>query len=102
MTNNKGSAVAGSVADMQNLLLEAVTSAKPVTVEELRETMANEGGDLELPSRLAVFLIAQVERALGAEKLASVSDLDRDVRPSVQSLSELLFDRWREHQGGTR
>jgi acyl carrier protein len=79
--------------DLARAILESLARVRAAPVGELREEMAAVGGDLEIDSREAEAVIAMLEKQYG-RTLATVEDLDPECLASIDSLADLIYQRW--------
>jgi hypothetical protein len=84
-----------SPAVIEAAVLTALAEVRAAPVAELRDEMAQAGGDLEIDSREAEAVIAILETRFG-RTLANVEDLEPECLPSVGSLGDLIHRRWPE------
>jgi acyl carrier protein len=79
--------------ELAEAILEALAKVRAAPLGELRDEMAATGGDLEIDSREAEAVIAMLENRYG-RTLAKVEDLEPERLLTVDSLTELIHQRW--------
>lgn len=74
-------------------ILHELAGLEQVDSDQLAQVLHRPEYDLEIDSRLAVWVIARVEKTLGHGDLATPADLDPEKLTTVNALAQLLHDR---------
>jgi hypothetical protein len=99
-TGLKSKVVGVTVDGVWRETVRGLAEVRVLSETEVLAEVAAHGGDLVIKSKDAEVIICVVEEVLGGVELVDQSHLGRQQLTSLRSLSDLLWRRWVELNGG--